>query len=440
MERGRRGFHVFNHTHEMISGRTSSIVHQILGFNTNGECVNDLVNDSEQRNSWGDIIDQSCKVISFLDLAGHEKYLKTTVSGMVGHMPDYCMIVVGATTGVTKITKEHYRLTLSFKIPVIFVVTKIDICSPKLLKKTMDDIQSLVKISKRKCCIINNDEEVIYCIKNMTTESLIPVFLVSNVTGENLNLLKPFLNMLQPRIEWDSLRDKPSEVSIDSVYNITGVGTVVTGIVLSGTIFTGQDMLLGPNEKGEFVSVKIKSIQSKRIPVQEVHAGRMAGFALTNVNKDTIRKGMVLTSMENNPRATWSFEAQIVVLPNSSTIRKNREPFVQGMNIKQTAKIVTIFNRETLKTGDQATVRFQFKYRPEYIQQGIRIILREGGCKAIGVVSKILYDEVQVFKRRKLRKLFLFPESIEGEVKKERTDRRKRLKSILIYYCENLFF
>ena len=43
---------------------------------------------------WGEICKQASKVITFVDLAGHEKYLKTTVFGMTGHMPDFCMLMV----------------------------------------------------------------------------------------------------------------------------------------------------------------------------------------------------------------------------------------------------------------------------------------------------------------------------------------------------------
>lgn len=43
---------------------------------------------------WTKICEKSSKVITFIDLAGHEKYLKTTVFGMTGHLPDFCMLMV----------------------------------------------------------------------------------------------------------------------------------------------------------------------------------------------------------------------------------------------------------------------------------------------------------------------------------------------------------
>jgi len=44
-------------------------------------------------------------VVTFIDLAGHEKYLKTTIFGMTGHAPDFCMLMVGSNAGVIGMTK-----------------------------------------------------------------------------------------------------------------------------------------------------------------------------------------------------------------------------------------------------------------------------------------------------------------------------------------------
>lgn len=49
---------------------------------------------------WTKICERSSKVITFIDLAGHEKYLKTTVFGMTGHLPDFCMLMVRDGGGV----------------------------------------------------------------------------------------------------------------------------------------------------------------------------------------------------------------------------------------------------------------------------------------------------------------------------------------------------
>lgn len=44
-------------------------------------------------------------MVTFIDLAGHEKYLKTTIFGMTGHAPDFCMLMIGSNAGVIGMTK-----------------------------------------------------------------------------------------------------------------------------------------------------------------------------------------------------------------------------------------------------------------------------------------------------------------------------------------------
>ena len=66
----------------MESGRTSSVGNEILGFDSNGQVVNTPSHGSNL--DWTDICNKSSKVLTFVDLAGHEKYLKTTVFGLTG--------------------------------------------------------------------------------------------------------------------------------------------------------------------------------------------------------------------------------------------------------------------------------------------------------------------------------------------------------------------
>lgn len=62
-------------------------------FNT--FCVGNVVNKPEHGSlDWVKICERSSKVITFIDLAGHERYLKTTVFGMTGHAPDFGMLMV----------------------------------------------------------------------------------------------------------------------------------------------------------------------------------------------------------------------------------------------------------------------------------------------------------------------------------------------------------
>ena len=85
------------HKHEVESGRTSSVGNDILGFDASGVIVN-KPDPHHGHLDWVGICQESSKVITFIDLAGHEKYLKTTIFGMTGHLPDYSMLMVSCCT------------------------------------------------------------------------------------------------------------------------------------------------------------------------------------------------------------------------------------------------------------------------------------------------------------------------------------------------------
>lgn len=58
-------------------------------------CIGNVVNKPDHGTlDWVKICEKSSKVITFIDLAGHERYLKTTVFGMTGHAPDFGMLMV----------------------------------------------------------------------------------------------------------------------------------------------------------------------------------------------------------------------------------------------------------------------------------------------------------------------------------------------------------
>jgi GTPase len=259
--RGKLRTVVFNHKHEHQTGRTSSIGQQIVGFDDKGVCVNHTF---EHSFTWGDIIEKSFKIISFLDLAGHEKYIKIAVEGMTGHMPDYCLLLVGSNMGVTIMTKEHFGIAMGLKIPLLVVITKIDLCPENVLKQTLADVQYLLKKGRKTPFIVRTKDDMITVIKNFSNDRVVPIILVSNVSGENLDLLRMYLNFAPPRIQWEMLTDKPTEVLVDQTYFVTGVGTVVSGTVMAGKVTPGSSLLLGPDSSGAFVPAAIKSIQCKK--------------------------------------------------------------------------------------------------------------------------------------------------------------------------------
>ncbi|XP_076810176.1 GTP-binding protein 1-like isoform X1 [Clavelina lepadiformis] len=381
---------LFRHKHEVESGRTSSIGNEILGFRSDG-CVVNKPSLHGAHIDWNTICQQSSKVITFVDLAGHEKYLKTTVFGMTGHLPDFCMLMVGSNAGIVGTTKEHLGLALALNVPVFVVVTKIDMCPSNILQETM---KLLVKILKSPGCrkipvLVSNKDDVIVTATNFTSERVCPIFQVSNVTGQNIDLLKIFLNLLNCRTKFDD-QELP-EFLIDDTFSVPGVGTVVSGTVMKGSIKAGENLMLGPDLLGSFELVQIKSIHRKRMAVHDVRAGQTAAFALKKVKRANIRKGMVMVSPKYNPKAVWEYKGEVLVLHHPTTISTKYQAMVHCGSIRQTASILSM-TKEHLRTGDKAVVRFRFLKNPEYLRQGTKFVFREGRTKAVGTITELIED------------------------------------------------
>ncbi|XP_015607433.1 GTP-binding protein 1 [Cephus cinctus] len=377
---------LFRHKHEAETGRTSSVGNDILGFDSVGNVVNKPEHGSLD---WVKICEKSSKVITFIDLAGHERYLKTTVFGMTGHAPDFGMLMVGANAGIVGMTKEHLGLALALSVPVFVVVTKIDMCPPNVLQ---ENLRLLVRILKSPGCrkvpvMVKNSDDVVISATNFVSERLCPIFQVSNVSGDNLHLLKMFLNLLTARMT--SHDDEPAEFQIDDTYSVPGVGTVVSGTTLKGIIKLNDTLLLGPDPLGHFIQIAVKSIHRKRMPVREVRGGQTASFALKKIKRSQIRKGMVMVSPALNPQACWEFEGEILVLHHPTTISSRYQAMVHCGSIRQTASILSM-SQDCLRTGDKALVHFRFIKHPEYIKPGQRMVFREGRTKAVGNVLRLI--------------------------------------------------
>lgn len=407
--RGTARLNVFNLPHEIKSGRTSSVGHQIMGFDGEGNVVNYNNEMHGRKKGWPEIVRDSDKIVTFFDLCGHEKYLKTTIIGLTSQFPDVSFILVGANMGITKMTKEHIFLCLTLRIPFVIIVTKIDIClnRPQVLKDTVQSVKRLLKKApiRRIPYDVKTTDDVVLCSKNIHSYSTVPMFYVSNVTGQGIDYVKQFLNLFNKKPLANNNVNKV-EYHIEQTFQVTGVGTVIGGQLISGTIKIGDKLLLGP-VNDSYQTVQIKSLHCKRVSVDEVDAGRYVCIALRKIDRDIIRRGHVMISPLDNHIQVREFEAEISVLQaHSTTIKLGYEPVLHTCSIRQTAKIIGIRDKQcgrkqnsedaVLRTGDRAKVTFRFCYKPEYIKPGYRLLLAEGRVKIIGKVLSVKEEIVPI--------------------------------------------
>ncbi|KAI4177526.1 MAG: hypothetical protein LQ348_005813 [Seirophora lacunosa] len=388
--RGKARVNLFRHKHEVESGRTSSVGMEIMGFDVHGEIVTSKV--PGRKLSWEEIGKQSAKVISFTDLAGHERYLRTTVFGLLSSSPNYCLLMVAANNGLIGMSKEHLGIALALNVPVLVVITKIDICPPQILQQTITQLTRILKSQgARKIPIfIKNREETVDTAAQFVSQRICPIFQVSNVTGQGLDLVRTFLNILPHHGHYDD--QAPFEFHVNDTFSVPFVGTVVSGVVKSGMIHAGDPVLIGPDSLGQFQTTHIRSIERKRIPVPVCAAGHSASFALKRIRRKEVRKGMVvLPKLESPPKVYREFVAEVLILSHATTIKTKYQAMLHVGPISQTCAIIDI-DRAYIRTGDRATVAFRFVQRPEYLAAGDRILFREGRTKGLGIVKSVGYD------------------------------------------------
>lgn len=166
------------------------------------------------------------------------------------------------------------------------------------------------------------------------------------------------------------------------------VGVVVSGLLTSGIIHEGDNLLLGPSNSGNFFPAKILSLHRHKVPSRVVRACETASLALSSEANFTLRKGMVLISEKIRPPVCSYFQAKIQVL-FSKSISVGFQASVHIGNIRQTVTVLGIMGQISLATNDTASVMFKFINRPECVHPGSKLLLRAPQTKAIGRVTQI---------------------------------------------------
>ena len=392
--RGSARLGVFNYPHEIQTGRTSSVGHQIVGYDNDGKNVS---YHNDRMLSWPEIVKNSSKIISFYDLAGHEKYLKTTIFGLSASCPDLCIIMVAANRGVLRMTREHIFLCLTLGIPFCIIVTKIDMVqtNDKILDETMTSINKILKNpGVRKVPLkIKSEDDVIRAAIHLHTNTIVPIFTVSNTTLEGMDFMNKFLHLAPKKPFENSVDDV--EMHIDLAWTVPSVGTVLGGHIKSGHIKIGDKLWFGPNNNN-YTQVTVKSIHCKKVAVQEVDCGRYACLGLRGITKQDFRKGNVIVSKKNQQILCERVKAEVEVLQaHSTTIKEGYQPIMHALTVRTSCLIEKIENKvsarndltdedKVLRAKDKATITLKLHMGKKYIKPNTNILLCEGRTKVIG--------------------------------------------------------
>ena len=317
--RGKSRLSLLKHRHEIVSGVTSSLAQELIGYQEVG-LVTDTVTPnisvinyaSGNISSWNDIHSASEKgrLVFVTDSAGHPRYRRTTVRGLMSWAPHWtlCCVAadggedstgrVGATAPSSEVlgsaglgvdlSKAHLDLCLKLNLPLVIVITKLDIASKVGLRNTLTKVLTTLKGAGRKPAILSSssdqrselqligkDEE--HAAKRMIASTppaelhlLVPIVLTSAVTGSGIDQLHALLKQLPANLgalaeyvpfAGQVVTHPQTLFHVDEVLTMPALpqsanversapGFVLSGYLRSGVLEVGDKMLIGPCNLG----------------------------------------------------------------------------------------------------------------------------------------------------------------------------------------------
>ena len=309
--RGKMRTRLLHHRHELLSGSTSSVTHQPLVFLNNSKPLS-LTDDSVLLNleRRREVLNEG-QVIQLVDSAGKLRFDRTVFSVLTSstHQPNLALIVIEAPTSssadsieIPQQTIDNFRLLECLGIPVAVLISKIDQSCTESISNLLEKVSEHLEGKVLKIYDEMEPAEIDDKIR-------IPVLLASAVSGDFLPTLAYFLRNQTTTFSkcLNSLKNPflyaqesaKSALIIEQVANLVDVGPVVYGQVAFGTISTGDLMVLGPQDHGDPIQVRIKSIQRLKCPVNSAQSSQHVSIALQFVNETgLIRRGMALINLK----------------------------------------------------------------------------------------------------------------------------------------------
>lgn len=342
--------------------------------------------------------------IGFVDVPGHEKFVKNMLAGASGI--DLVALVVAADEGVMPQTREHFEICrlLDTKHGLI-ILTKSDLVDEEFLELVKLDVTELVE--------------------NSFLENA-PIVAVSSKTSEGIDELKEILNKTAKKIP-KRKNEIIARLPIDRTFSVKGFGAVVTGTLATGGIKVGSEMELLPIAQ----KVRIRGIQTHSKDVKKANAGQRTAVNLGGINHDEIERGMILTE-KNILRPTQILDTEVEVLKDAKRSLKSRQRVrVHIGTVEALARIEVLNKKREIKQGEKDFVQIRLE-NPVVAIPIERFILRQYSPQITIAGGKIIDAQTKKHKRKDLEKTRkTLDDLLEAE-----NDKTKQIKLLLETYLE----
>jgi elongation factor Tu len=303
-----------------------------------------------------------------VDCPGHADYVKNMVTGAA--QMDGGIIVVAATDGPMPQTREHILLARQVNVPKLVVfMNKVDLVDD-------EEMLELVEMEMRELLSFYNFDG-----------DNTPVIQGSALGGLNGDPKweQRILDLMEAVDTWIPLPprdvDKPFLMPVEDVFSITGRGTVATGRIETGIIKTGEEVqIIGLGAEGR--KSVVTGVEMFRKILDEGQAGDNVGLLLRGIDKDDIKRGMVI-SHPGKVKPHSKFKAEVYILKKEeggrhTPFHDNYRPQFYIRTLDVTGEIKLPEGVEMVMPGDNVTIEVDLIY-PVACNVGLRFAIREGG-------------------------------------------------------------
>jgi elongation factor Tu len=303
-----------------------------------------------------------------VDCPGHADYVKNMVTGAA--QMDGAIIVVAATDGPMPQTREHILLARQVNVPRIVVfMNKCDVVDD-------EEMLELVEMEMRELLSFYDfDGDNTPIIRGSALGGLNGVAEWEDKIMELMDAVDSWIE-LPPRAV-----DKPFLMPVEDVFSITGRGTVATGRIETGIIKTGEEVqIIGLGQSAQ--KSVVTGVEMFRKILDEGQAGDNVGLLLRGIDKEAIKRGMVITHPGKvTPHTTFKAAAYILKKEEGGrhTPFHNRyRPQFYIRTLDVTGEITLPEGTEMVMPGDNLELTVKLIY-PVACNVGLRFAVREGG-------------------------------------------------------------
>ncbi|HRG32754.1 MAG: elongation factor Tu [Saprospiraceae bacterium] len=318
-----------------------------------------------------------------VDCPGHADYVKNMVTGAA--QMDGAILVVAATDGPMPQTREHILLARQVGVPAIVVfMNKVDLVDdPEMLELVEMEVRELLDKYQ-----FNGDTAAV--IKGSALKAL-----EGDATGKQA--IYDLMEAVDTQIpEPVRLIDKPFLMPVEDVFSITGRGTVATGRIERGIIKVGESVeivgMMKPEDKP--LTSTVTGVEMFRKLLDRGEAGDNAGLLLRGVEKDDIKRGMVICA-PGSVKPHLKFKCEVYVLSKDEGGRHT--PFFKGYRPQFYFRTTDVTGEcqlpegvEMVMPGDNVSLEVTL-LSPIAMEKGLRFAIREGGrTVGAGQVTEII--------------------------------------------------